>query len=158
MKKKVQARNSRGVVVRELKRIARANDGLLVPELIVEHARPRKSPLHRFFVWDDTDAAALYRVWQARQMLRTSVIFAEINGDRRPIRVFVSLKSDREQEAGGYREVVVVLNDPDLRQQMLKDALEELRTFELKYAHLKELAKIFAASKKARAAINKEWR
>lgn len=136
-------------IISALKRIANKSGGVLNPEEVVEAARPVSSVLHNQFCWEDDKAAQNYRIWQARVLIRTTVRYIEINGDRRAARVFVSLSTDREDE-GGYRDVIAVLNDKSMRQQMLEDALNELRTFEVKYSHLKELDAVFRASKTAR--------
>lgn len=136
-------------IISALKRIANKSGGVLNPEEVVEAARPVSSVLHNQFCWEDDKAAQNYRIWQARVLIRTTVRYIEINGDRRAARVFVSLSTDREDE-GGYRDVIAVLNDKSMRQQMLEDALNELRTFEVKYSHLKELDAVFRASKAAR--------
>jgi len=137
-------------VIAVLKRIAKRAGGILQPEQVVEAARPEDSPLHSSFTWDDTEAAQNYRIWQARVLIRTTVKYIDVAGTQTPVRVFVSLTPDREQESGGYRTTVSVLSDRELRAQMMADALDELRRFELKYSQLKELAEVFAASKKVR--------
>ncbi len=141
------------VILRELNRIAKKSKGLLIPEKVVEEARSEASPLHDQFNWDDTEAARQYRIYQAKNLIRTIVRYAEINGDKRAVRVFVSLTPDREEDGGGYRDVVAVLSDKSMRRQMLEDAMNELAAFEKKYANLKELTEVFVASKKARLAL-----
>lgn len=135
-------------VVAELKRIAKENGGLLQPETVVEEARPATSPLHSRFTWDNTEAAHQYRIWQARQLIRVTV--EVLAGTDESCEVFVSLSIDRERESGGYRIMLDVLSDADMRNQMLSDALEELELFREKYRKLKELATIFAAIKRVR--------
>ena len=49
--------------------------------------------------------------------------------------------------------VIAVMQDKDMRRQMLEDALDELGVFEKKYAHLKELTGVFVASKRARESL-----
>jgi hypothetical protein len=136
-------------VITELKRIANKNGGLLQPETVVESARPASSPLHSRFEWDNTVAGQQYRIWQARQLIRVSVEII-IPSMEKPTDVFVSLSTDREKESGGYRIMVDVLTDKQMRQQMLADALAELEIFREKYSRLKELAAVFAAIKKVR--------
>lgn len=106
----------------ELKRIAEENGGLLKPEIVVAEARPRSSPLHSRFTWDNTKAAHEYRLWQARQLIR--VVVEVIDGIKGRQEVFVSLTTDRAET--GYRVMTDVLSDADLRKIMLKDALAEL--------------------------------
>ena len=142
MKKKVNA------VAKELKRIAAQNGGLLQPETVVEEARDESSPLHSRFQWDDTVGAQLYRIWQARQLIRVTV--EVLAGTDEVTEVFVSLTPDRERESGGYRVLANVLSDAEMRNQLLSDALDELSLFREKYRKLKELAAVFAAIKKVR--------
>lgn len=135
-------------VIAELKRIARENGGLLQPETVVEEARPVSSPLHSRFEWDNTIAGQNYRIWQARQLIR--VVVDVLPGTNETTEVFVSLSPDRERDSGGYRVMVDVLSDAELRRQMLSDALDELELFREKYRKLKELAAVFSAIKRVR--------
>lgn len=122
--------------------MARANSGLLKPETVLEAARPPTSPLHSRFDWDDTEAAEKYRLWQARQLIRTCVEY--IPGVAAPMEIFVSLSGDR-YDGRGYRITTEVVRDEDLRAQMLEDALAELDVFRIKYRRLRELAAVFSA-------------
>ena len=133
-------------VIRELKRLAKANDGLLQPEAVVAAARPLTSPLHSRFEWDNSVAGQQYRIWQARQLIRITVEVMQQTGES--MNVFVSLTPDRDRESGGYRVLTDVLSDSQMRQQMLEDAMEELNLFREKYKKLRELSEIFSAIKK----------
>jgi len=135
-------------VISELKRIANEHNGILQPETVVERARPASSPLHSRFQWDNSKAAHQYRIWQARQLISVSVEMLE--GDKGSAPVFVSLKSDRQREHGGYRILTDVLSDAQMREQMLHEALEELNCFQLKYQKLKQLSVVFKAVRQVR--------
>ena len=125
-----------------LKQIADENDGILMPEHVVEAARPSHHPLHDRFEWDDTEAAHQYRIDQARRIIRVTVTMLPAMKGQRVVRSYTSLTPDREK-GGGYRETVVVLSNPDMRKQMLADAMDELRVFRRKYSILTELAGVF---------------
>lgn len=138
-------------VVSELKAIYdRSKDGILTPERVVDAARSPKSALHNHFEWDDSIAAQRYRIEQAREILRITVEYLPQAPDK-PTRVFMSLSSDRT--AGGYRTTVDVMNDCDMRAQLLKDALDELKCIQKKYADIKELSGVFSAINKARKKV-----
>lgn len=137
------------LIISELNRIASRNGGVLKPELVVEEARRPSSPLHSRFQWDDSVAAHEYRIFQARNLIRV-VVHVLPNGNEETERVWVSLKQDQQNEGGGYRTLVSVLSDADLRKQLLEQAFEDLQYFEEKYSHLQELAEIFKAMKKIR--------
>lgn len=140
----------------ELERIRRAAGGVLRPEDVVAAARPRRSILHEWFEWRDDKAAEAYRLWQARELIQVCVrVLAPRLG---PSRIYVSLVEDRGREGGGYRAVVDVLRDPDLRAGFLAEALEDLRRWEAKYRRLRELAAVFRAAKAARHRLRRRER
>jgi hypothetical protein len=127
----------------ELERIRKANGGVLLPEQVVAAAKRESSPLHSQFEWDDGEAAHQFRISQARALIRVYVtVFSE--GGSRESRTYVSLTSDRA-DGGGYRAMVDVLSNEDLRQQLLADAKADMLAFRSKYAALQELAMVFAA-------------
>lgn len=125
----------------ELERI-RLPDGRLMPEDVVERARDPKSALHDCFLWDDSEAAAQYRLYQARQLLR--VVVTVLPGTDTVTRMNVSLYRDRIN-GGGYRSLAVVLRDPESRAALLEDARKDAQAFRDRYSHLQEVAGIIAA-------------
>lgn len=133
-------------IIQELEKIANKNGGILQPEKVVEEARNSRSPLHSRFTWDDSKAASEYRLEQARRLIRV-VVNVMPNGGTEPERIWVSLRQDQQEEGGGYRTLVSVLSDKQLRQQLLEEALSDMEYFEQKYSHLKELAEVFSAIK-----------
>jgi hypothetical protein len=135
-------------VIEELERITKANGGVLKAEDVVDTARSKKSPLHEYFDWEDGEAAQKWRLHQARQLIRVTV--RVITPAKPPVRVFVSLRADREDDGGGYRFLTAVLSDSERRNQLLTDALAELKTFEVKYRELVELADVFVSIQKTR--------
>lgn len=144
-------------VADELLIISKEHGGILRPVDVVEYAKNPDTALHSKFTWDDTVAAHEYRLWQARQVIRVSVHY--LKAAKRNTKVFVSLKTDRHQAGGGYRTTVNVMKSPELRDQLLNEALEELERIKDKYQHLSELASVFAeldrvkALKQAKVAI-----
>jgi hypothetical protein len=142
------------IATAELKKLARKHNGLLRPETVVNAARPVSSPLHSRFEWDDSVAGQSYRLWQARQLISVCVETMAETGES--FDVFVSLKSDRRK--GGYRIVTDVMSDTQMRQQMLKDALEELEIFRDKYQKLKQLTGVFESISRLRVPKSRQER
>lgn len=139
------------VIAAELSRIAAGNGGVLRPSDVVTAARPKSSPLHGRFTWDDSEAAEQYRLLQARQIIRVTVHMLPPEFEQvEPCRVWVSLMNDRTKEDGGYRSLVNVLSDKELRGQLLSEALAEMESFTAKYRQLSELSEVFAAMRKVR--------
>jgi len=133
------------VIIDEIQKLVDENDGVLMPEAVVESATPEESPLHKYFTWDDTAAAHKYRMEEARGLLQIVVRVIE-RPKANPIymRVVTSLTSDRSH-GGGYRLTTNVLSEKDLRAQFIQDALDEMRSFRRKYEGIIELVDVFAA-------------
>jgi hypothetical protein len=131
------------VIVDEVKKIYNDNGGILRPLDVVEAARPKASPLHSQFEWNNTVAAEKFRLHQARMFI--NMLVDVIYEDKQEVRCFVSLKKDRFGEDTGYRTMVDVLSNKDLYASMLKDALEEMEYFRNKYYEIKELKEVFDA-------------
>lgn len=139
-------------ISKELRRIAAKNGGVLLPAFVVEAARPKSSILHSKFCWDDAKAGHEYRLWQARMLIRVTV--SVVAGTGEVNRVWVSLKTDANMGAG-YRALVDVMADAELRVQLLQDALADAELFREKYSKLKELAKVFDAMKEVSRRVRK---
>lgn len=136
------SRESSEAIAVELERLARF--GKLQPSDVVSAARKESSPLHKWFTWDDDEAAEAWRLHEARNLIRVYAV-RELEKEEPDLqRVHVSLRSDRKD--GGYRVLADVLDDEELRGQMLADALEDLRYFRRKYQRLKELDPVFVAA------------
>ena len=146
MSKKKYITNSE--TIHELKRIYKENGGILLPKTVVNEARNPKNPLHCHFQWDNTKAAEAYRIEQARSLLQVTVEIIDIGGDKRPVRVFASLSTDRD--AGGYRTTIDALTDKDMRECLIKDALRDIDFFERRYREIKELSAVIKVMKSAK--------
>lgn len=131
-------------VLEELRSLQRR--GVLQPKSVVEAARDKTSPLHDHFTWNNTEAAEQFRILEARKLIAVHVEL--LPGASEPSPVFVSLRNDRRK--GGYRAMVDVLSDAEMRSQLLDEALEELAYFKAKYKSLSELAGIFEEIKKVK--------
>ena len=130
-----------------LKEIARRDGGLLRPASVVDAARDEKSPLHGAFEWDDTEAAQKYRLLQAQSLIRSFKVEIERNGQAYTVPVFVGVSTDRtgDKADNPYRMLEQVAENPDLMAVAVRDALDQLEALRKRYAHLQELADVWAA-------------
>ncbi len=112
---------------------------ILEPQKIVQFAADETTALHRYFTWDDTEAARKWRIEQARRILR--MVVTVVNGSTQPVRAMVSLSSDPR----GYRPITAVLAEPELRSVLLQDAISDLRRVQCKYNALAELERVWRA-------------
>jgi hypothetical protein len=128
---------------------SRSADGILQAEDVVEFARDERTALHGEFEWNDDAAAHQHRLWQARQLIRLTVTVVDSPAGQQTVRMYASCDSDRVQPGGGYRSLVEVMGNEELREQLLSAAFRELRTVRRKYQQLRELQPIFRAIDKA---------
>ncbi len=126
-------------IYQELEIIRRENGGFLRPADIVEFAKDRETALHSHFTWDDSEAAAKYRLAEARSIIRVCVQINEQTSEN--VRAFVSLSADRHKD-GGYRATAEILDDELLMGILLKDAIAEVAAFKRKLERYKELAEL----------------
>ena len=56
-------------------------DGRVTPESFLEAATPEDSKLHRFFEWDDKEAALQHRLHRARQIVRSVIYIPNIRDE-----------------------------------------------------------------------------
>ncbi len=138
----------------ELEGIAKKN-GALNPHDVVKFAENPKTALHACFTWDDGEAAIKWRVHEARMLIRVIVNVIPVDGEDREYRAFVSLKDDRHLGTG-YRTMVSILDDEELRDQLLKDALEEMEAFQAKYKDIQELCDVFVAIEKVKEKVRRK--
>ena len=110
---------------------------LLRPCDIVNYARNKQTALHSYFEWDNKKCGEKYRLHQARMLV--DVYVKVLPSMEKPSRVYVSLKSDRKEPGGGYREMIVVMKNKNLREELISEALSELILYQQKYRQLKEI-------------------
>ena len=126
----------------ELDGIAESNNGILKAVDVVEFAKDPKTALHSRFVWDDTQAGHQYRLIQARHIIKQ--IYVTIpEKENIEYQVFVSMPDDRKNPDGGYRTLVEVMSDEEMRKKLLAQAYAEFKLWQKKYQQLKELAPVF---------------
>lgn len=133
----------------------RKRDGKLTAPAVVDEARPEESVLHEDFEWRDEIAAEKYRQQQARQMISAVRIVWEEKSP--PVRAYVNVRlveqdalsaadamhlAAKEPPARCYMPLEEVLEQPQLRTQMLEDARRDAQTFRHKYNTLEAIAPI----------------
>lgn len=126
---------SKDVVVRELKTIE-SRDGVITPNAVVAEAEHETSPLHKYFDWDDSEAASNWRLHQARLLINSvkiELVGKDVEGF---YNVKVTVGTELQQ---GYVSAERVMSDKDLHSQVIKEAVKELKYWQVKYNTLSEL-------------------
>jgi hypothetical protein len=141
----------------ELKAIEARRAGLN-PSTVLKVARNPKSCLHKYFCWDDTEAARRYREQQAYELIRTVKATITTHDARKiTIRAFFPVKPVEAdgtidyRKRGNYMSIENIANDEDALQQVLARAKSELAAFTAKYrslASISDFAEVFDAISK----------
>lgn len=126
--------------------------GILRAVDVVDYARDPETALHNSFQWDDTEAGKQWRLAQARNIIRVHVTI--VGEPAQAVRAWVSLVPDRRQGAGGYRSIVDVMSDTQMRHQLLEQARQDFRMWQRKYQALRELEPVFAAMQEVEHAVD----
>ncbi len=140
-------------VLAEISSLEKKHGGVTA-HMVLNSAKKDSSPLHDYFVWDDTKAADSFRVWQARQLIRS--VKVTISGKK--TQAFWNIKVNVGSEVTrAYFSIEKVLKNPDMYRQTLSKAVEELNYWQQKYEDLKDLKKVIDPKvlKKAEAKIKK---
>lgn len=117
------------------------NGGSLKPAVVVRDAKYKRSPLHDYFEWDDSAAAASFREEQARRIIRAVVVEVETSDEEpRQVRAYLAVDNTKGKK---YVTVQDALSDPELRAEVLDRAMRELQSWKQRYQDLKELAPFF---------------
>lgn len=120
----------------ELLELTIQHGGILRAEEVVSWAAENKdSAIHQAIEWRDDVAAQSYRIAQVRQLIAVHVV------NEQGVRQLVSLTIDRGE--GGYRTLDAVMQNSNMRQVLLSDALADLERLRAKYGTLQELARVF---------------
>lgn len=116
------------VIGPEIERLT--GEGMLTSGRIIQEAQSEGSPLHPYFEWDDSVAGHLYRIEQAKGMIR-AIAIAPLE-DEKPIRAFhrVRIEPDPEKPHQFTKEkqivsIETVKSNPDLIEQVLNQAKRE---------------------------------
>jgi hypothetical protein len=107
---------------------------------VVNAARPKNSPIHGLFEWNNSIAAERFRLAQARDHIAHLTVV--VMTDKKETTMSVAFSIGR---GDGYTAAETVLSSDELRGQLLAQALSEARTWRNRYQFIKELAGVFAA-------------
>ena len=123
-------------------------DGNVELPILIERARPKGSPLHREFTWDNGVAADQWRLHEARKVVQSvEVIYDDAQPTRAWQSVTVTTTDDNGKPAARkvFRSIGEILDDPMQRSELLARAISDATLWRRKYADLQELTQIHAA-------------
>jgi hypothetical protein len=126
--------------------------GGVTPAAVVEDAKPEDSPLHPCFTWHDGEAAEKCRLAEARYLMNSvAVVVVKPNQDEVPedkretvmVKAFHNVRPEGEPRV--YRNVAFVMEQPDVKAQVLGSLRSSMATYRRQLVELGEYAEIVAA-------------
>ena len=129
-------KNDVSVIGPELVRIL-GEYGESKPEVIVDEARKKGSPLHSYFTWDQKEAARLYNIREAQYMIN-NIQIEVIAPAGKVVRVNIASSIVRPQIGHVYQRTDIILANKSDREQLLESAWGELRSFIARYSNFVE--------------------
>lgn len=129
----------------------RRHGGITDTTKIVKEAREAKTPegklLHKHYEWRVHVAAQLHWERQTRDiMAAVKILFHDDDDPDEAPSALIALKVGQGRR--DYIPIQDVLESAELRRLMLKQALSELRSFEIKYKRLTEICNIVQRARK----------
>jgi hypothetical protein len=116
-------------------------DGYIQPSAVVEVSKPEEADLHTCFEWENEKAADSWREQQARVLIKNIVIYEVREDIEKETTAFIHVISEPDKMRG-YKETIVVVQNSNDRDYVLKRALQELESFKIKYAKLVEFSEL----------------
>lgn len=125
-----------------LDELAVEHDGTITPILVIDDARDQDSPLHDYFEWDDSVASEQYRKWQARRLIRSIIVITceEDSDDLLEIEInnFHNVTISNNDNVRVYATIEKISEDDTLFEQVIANAIAEIKLWKDKYKTYKE--------------------
>lgn len=112
------------------------SNGEVKPSVLVEKSKPKTSPTHDAFEWNNSKAGHEYRLIQARNYIRVVTVTVE-DRQEKMIHVPIAIGTDAE---GYYKPASVVVSCDDEYKAALGQTLARLNTAKDAYLKLKQAA------------------
>lgn len=115
--------------------------GEVTPQILLDDARSKDSLLHSCYEWDDSKAAEKHRLNQSKQIIANLVVVSMKNGiQSEPTNAFITIKERNERAS--YISVARAVSNKVTKDQVMKNALAELKMFEHKYGALLNVSEL----------------
>lgn len=121
-------------------------EGVNLADEVLHDARDPKSPLHKHFTWNDTEAAEKYRRQQAEALIRRVKVQIIPAKESEPITVRAYIADRSVSESPTPRRYVGVEDLSDHGAAMVASAQRDLAWLRRKYRHLSAFSELLRAA------------
>ena len=128
MDEKEKIESKQEIYKAELEKLFAENNGELTPEKVVSSAKKATSPLHDYFTWEESDAAKMWRLHQAR------VLFGYVKVDLPIIRnepcktIRIALQVVNANKESVYVPTLTCIKTKSYAKQLVDEMINELDT------------------------------
>ena len=124
-------------LIRRALEAIQADKGRLVPEDIIQAARPRDHELHNEFEWDNRRAGHQHRLNQARNLIRLVRVELVTDDEVGQVRQWHAARwAGAEDAPPGYVSNEEVIQNPSYRKALEQQMRRELAAFRRRFIHL----------------------
>ena len=116
--------NKEAQIIGETIEDLRNSEGQVTPEDLLKDAKKKTSPLNKYFEWSNSEAAHMFRLSQARQLVNHIVEIVIIEGESIKQRSFLSVKTEGKETV--YVTLQDAIEDESYRKQLLNKAINIL--------------------------------
>lgn len=106
---------------------------------LLNEAKDPASPIHRYFEWDDAEAADAHRLERARLLIRSIRIVVSTASVPIETKAFHVTTSCGQT---GYRPAATVFADQDMSTQVVATAMRELSGWRARYQQYRKVAQL----------------
>ena len=153
MKVKITGKYNKKVLA-ELSKLYKEKNGLTAKDLF-ERAKDKNNPLHNLFEWNKDITFTKWNIHQARMIIND--IKVTLNNKDVYLYETVKVTSNIENESERvYKTIMDISKNPELRIQVIKNALEQIIYWKAKYSSYKEFKPIVIAIEKLETRLNKK--
>lgn len=129
------------IIAPEIERLVKKYGQGLMAEEVLKEGRKTRSPLHRYFEWDDKTAAERYRISQARRIITSFKIRVITQGGTYEVGGMHSVVNEGELDRPKGRcftTARIVFTKSTLTNQVLEEMLQRLQEFKRSYGGMSE--------------------
>lgn len=130
-------------------------NGKITPRDLVIAAKPKKSPIHKFFDWNDSSAAEKWRIHQARMIIGNLVV--EIEEDQDVKAFFNYTVDENEEKERSYYSFDAAKANENIWNSVIESSLKELEHWQAKYKLYKELKSVYLAIETNKQKIRRKY-
>lgn len=115
--------------------------GMSTKEILEKIKESPEEEIYDLIEWDDEKASEAYRLHQIIVIINHIEVEIKVIGDNKPRKCFYNIKTEGKKEKT-WETIETVMNDAEMRQQVINKALRTLEYWENTYRNYKELNEI----------------